>query len=329
VPNGITWTWTPNPAYAGVHGELPFNDPWWKVVAIIVLIVASIVGIIAAAMGEGTFNPGIKGHFEETDPGIVTSCCRPAPGGGVEGGTTVAGAAAVVASVALAVALADDADPMWRGQAATPPHAGELTTSERVEAKWSFIDVPQAGAPYRTKVSWEYARTTTGGVYTHGVEEIRENIHVVDDVTVSTPGTVHGPEGDLWVKASFRRPDGTNFSGPELYGLAIFRAPQGMNFVVPLADDGLGRDSKAGDGVYTGGLRLRDAIKRLKPAGQDIYGTWKVFVFGQDVNLVAPGTPPEIAAQTIGGFFVGSAVQLTFDPNLPCPLKAQGTIEVV
>ena len=42
-----------------------------------------------------------------------------------------------------------------------------------------------------------------------------------------------------------------------------------------------------------------------------------------------PGTPPEIAAQHIGGFFVASAITLTFDPNLPCPMKAQANITVV
>jgi hypothetical protein len=47
------------------------------------------------------------------------------------------------------------------------------------------------------------------------------------------------------------------------------------------------------------------------------------------VNLTKPGTPPEIAAQKIGGFVVASAITITFDPSLPCPLKAQGTITVV
>jgi hypothetical protein len=27
--------------------------------------------------------------------------------------------------------------------------------------------------------------------------------------------------------------------------------------------------------------------------------------------------------------FVGSAIQITFDPKLPCPVEAQGTIKVV
>jgi hypothetical protein len=56
---------------------------------------------------------------------------------------------------------------------------------------------------------------------------------------------------------------------------------------------------------------------------------WRVFVFAQDVNLTKPGTPPEIAAQHIGGFFIASAIEITFDPSLPCPLKAQASITVV
>jgi hypothetical protein len=329
VPTGLSMVWIPNPAYAGTHGELPFDDPWWKVLALIVLIVAAIVGIIAAALGAGTFNVGIKGTFEETDPGVVTSCCKPAPGGGLSGGTTVAGVAGVIASVALAVALSDSADPHWRGQEATPPAAGEFTTAEYVTAAWTFKDEPRAGQPYRTDVKWSYDRVTTGANYHYEVEEEQTNIHVTKDVKVATPATVSGHGGSLWVEATFTRPDSTVFAGPDLYTFALFQAPQGLFFEVPLTDDGISFDSGANDGVYTGGLNLERALPVLKQAGQDVYGIWKVFVFGQDVNRVAPGTPPQIAAQTIGGFFVGSAIQITFDPNLPCPLEAQGSIKVV
>jgi hypothetical protein len=45
------------------------------------------------------------------------------------------------------------------------------------------------------------------------------------------------------------------------------------------------------------------------------------------VNVTKPGTPPEIAAQHIGGFFVASAIHITFDPSLPC-LEAQAAITV-
>jgi len=329
VPTGLTMVWHPNPAYAGTHGELPFADPWWKVIALIVLIVAAIVGIIAAALGQGTFNVGISGEFDETDPGLVTKCCKPKPDGGVKGATTVAGVCGVIASGALAVACADEADPHWRGQQATPPAPGELTKAERVRASWQFLDEPWAGRPYRTKVQWAYERMTTGATYHHAVSEQQTNIHVTKEVIVTTPATVSGSGGTLWVEAGFLRPDGKPFTGPDLYSFALFQAPKGFMFLVPLTDDGIGYDRIANDGTYTGGLPLEQAARILKPLGQDVYGVWRVFVFGQDVNRVAPGTPPEIAAQTIGGFFVGSAVQITFDPNLPCPLEAQGSIKVV
>ena len=36
VPAKMTMAFHPNPAYAGIHGDLPFSDPWWKILAWIV-----------------------------------------------------------------------------------------------------------------------------------------------------------------------------------------------------------------------------------------------------------------------------------------------------
>lgn len=99
--------------------------------------------------------------------------------------------------------------------------------------------------------------------------------------------------------------------------------------MVPLQDDGLGFDPGASDGIYAGSLDLKRAYRTLFKYGLDVYGTWRIFLFAQDVNLTEPGTPPEIAAQQIGGFFVTSAVQITFDPTLPCPVETQGVVTVV
>jgi hypothetical protein len=73
---------------------------------------------------------------------------------------------------------------------------------------------------------------------------------------------------------------------------------------------------------------LKKAYRILLKYHMDVYGSWRVYVFAQDVNQTKPGTPPEIAAQQIGGFFIASAITITFDPSLPCPLSAQGTITV-
>ncbi len=326
VPTGMTLAWAPNPAFTGVHGDLPFSDPWWKILAIIIAIIAAIVAIVAAALGAGTASFGASGTFEETDPSV--SCCTPDPGAGPERDYTVAGVASAIATVAAAVALSDAADPFWRGQEKTPPAAAELTIGEKVIAEWTLPDAPNAGKPYTADVDWTYTRFTTGQTYEYSVSETQTNIHESDGVDVETPATVH-PFDPLWVRAKFHRPGGSLFKGSDLYSFALFRSPGSLYFVVPLTDDGLGFDPGANDGVYAGSLDLEGAYRLLLKHHLDVHGLWRVYVFAQDVNLTQPGTPPEIAAQHIGGFFVASAIHITFDPSLPCPLDAQGTINVV
>lgn len=321
VPTGLTMVWTPNPAFAGVHGDLPFSDPWWKVLAFIILIIAAIVAVVAAALGAGKASFSVGGTFDETEPSV--SCCTPK----VTGEFTVAGVASAIASVAAIVALSDTADPIWRGQEATLPAAGELTIGEKVVAKWSLPDAPNAGKPYTADVNWTYTRFTTGKVYEYSVRETQTNVHLSDAVEVEIPATVR-PFNPLWVRSKFHSRGTDLFKGPQLYAFVLFEAPGGLYFVVPMTDDGIGFDPSANDGVYAGSLDLEVAYRVLLNHHMDIHGVWRVYVFAQDVNQTKPGTPPEIAAQQIGGFFVASAISITFDPSLPCPLSAQGTITV-
>lgn len=325
VPTGCTAIWQSNPAYAGTHGDLPFSDPWWKILALIVLIVAAIVAVVAAALGAGAASFNVKGTFDESQPSI--HCCTQ-PSGGGKTGYTVAGVASAIASAALAVACSDEADPFWRGQEATPPAVGELTTGEKVVAKWSLSEAPNAGVAYPADVSWTYTRFTTGGSYEYSVNETQTNTHTSDSVEVTAPNQVKA-YGQLWAKAKFHRIGGALFKGPELYAFALFRAPQGLYFVVPLTDDGLGVDDAANDGIYAGVLDLERISRILLSQGEDVHGIWRIYVFAQDINPAQPGSPPQIAAQHISGFFVASAISITFDPSLPCPLKAQATIMVV
>jgi hypothetical protein len=328
VPTGLTMVWQPNPAYTGVHGELPFSDPWWKIIALVVLIVAALVGIIAAAVGGGKVMFSAGGIFEETNPSV--KCCSLKGAGSGKPEFTVAGVAGAIASGALAVACSDFADPFWRGQEATPPAKGEITTGEKVVAKWSLVEAPNAGNEYLTDVTFHYQRFTTGATYTHSVTETQSNIHVAGDVEIDTPVKVRAFKEPLWVRAKFNKKDNSSqFKSTDLYAFALFQSPGGLFLVEPLTDDGLGFDPGANDGIYAGSLDLERAYKLLLSQEQEVYGVWRVFVFAQDVNLTKPGTPPEIAAQHIGGFFVASAIEITFDPSLPCPLRAQAAINVV
>lgn len=331
VPTGIKMAWFPNPSFAGQFGDLPYSDPWWKILAIIVAALAALIGVIAAAVGGGSFNAGVKGTFNDDPSGPSVQCCTPNPGGSVKNdATTVAGVCGVITSVAIAVACSDAADPIYRGEQNTMPKAGELTVSETVDAHWRFVDPPNAGVPYKTKVKWHYERITTGASYGYDVNEEQTNIHVVDNVEVDTPATV-SREGTLWARAKFTKPGGTLYQGADLYTFCFFRSPDpnSLYFLMPLLDDGRSPDAAANDGTYSAALSLEVAQRYIAKAGGEVEGVWRVYVYAQEVNRTAPGTPPVVAAQTVGGNFVASAVSIKFDPSLPCPLKAQATITVV
>lgn len=331
VPTGITMTWFPNPPFSGQFGDLPYSDPWWKIIAIIVAALAAIVGLIAAALGAGTFNVGVQGKFDDDPNNPSVHCCTPKPGGSLKNdATTVAGVCGVICSVAIAVACSDAADPVYRGEQNTIPKPDELTVAEKVDAHWTFVDPPNAGVPYKTKVQWKYERITTGATYNYSVDEEQVNIHVVDHVEVDTPPTVHR-WNPLWARTKFTKPDGTLFRGPDLYTFCFFRSPDpnGLYFIAPLVDDGQRLDVTANDGTYTAELNLEEAARYITKAGGEVEGVWRVYVYAQEVNRTAPGTAPVLAAQTVGGNFVASAVSITFDPSLPCPLKSQATITVV
>jgi hypothetical protein len=326
VPRRLTMSFEPNPAYAGVHGDLPFSDPWWKVLAWIVFVVAAIVAIVAAIKGAGTASVTVGGTFDETTGDI--DCCEPDPG--AAGELSVAGAASVVAAVALAVGLSDDEDPWWRGQEATPPKPGELTVAEKVDVRFDYPGgAPKAGAPFPVAVDWRYERVTTGETYGHAVSETQTNVHVSDGVEVEVPAVHHAFSGPLVIKARFQRESGDLYRGVDLYAFALLRSPDDVYFIVPLVDDGISPDEAPNDGTYTGSIHLEYAYRILLQKKARLEGLWRVYVFAQDVNDATPDMLPEIAAKHIGGFMVASAINITFDSTLPCPLESQATVHVV
>ncbi|MCP4487185.1 MAG: hypothetical protein GY820_07695 [Gammaproteobacteria bacterium] len=329
IPKKMNMAFYPNPGYEGIHGDLPFSDPWWKILAWIVAIVAAIVAIIAAAVGAGQAYVGVGGTFDETEPSV--SCCEPDVAG-VAGETefTVAGVASIIATVAVAVGLSDAEDPWWRGQKATPPAKGEITHVEKVDVEFDYPGgAPNAGVAYPVDVKWTYQRVTNLNSYSHSVEEQQVNIHVSDGVEVITPDTHNAFEKPLVVKAKFQKTEGKYYLGPDLYAFALLQSPDGLYFRMDLLDDGIDFDEDPDDGTYTGSINMKSLYRVLLKRNLKLEGVWKVFVFAQDINDATPDMLPEVAATHIGGFMVASAIHLTFDPSLPCPLKAQASINVV
>ena len=328
VPTKMTMDFYSNPSYAGIHGDLPFNDPWWKILAWIVAAIAAIVAIVAAAMGEGTAGTAVGGTFDETTGDI--DCCTPEPGKIPGNSMTVAGVASAIATGAVAVGLSDDADPWWRGQEATPPSDGELTVAESVEVTFDYPDgAPQGGNPYPVQVKWYYQRVTTGKTYSYSIEETQKNIHINEGVEVEAPAVHRAFAEPLVIKSRFKRQGGKLFAGDDLYAFALLRSPDDMYFLVDLIDDGIDHDEKPNDGTYTGVIHLEKIYPILLKNELKLDGIRRVYVFAQDVNNATPDMLPQIAAQRIGGFMVANGLKITFDPSLPCPLEAQATVNVV
>ena len=305
-----------------------FRDRHLPSLAWIIAAIAAIVAIVAAALGAGQAFFAVEGTFDETDPSV--DCCEPdveTVAGETE--LTVAGVASLVATVAAAVGLSDAEDPWWRGQNATHPGSGEITQVERVDVVFAYPGgAPNAGVAYPVDVKWRYERVTDKASYTYTVDEQQTNVHVSDGVEVHAPATHNAFEGPLVFRARFLKQGAGWYKGEELYAFSLLRSPDGKYFPVDLMDDGIDHDDDANDGYYTGAIHFKEIYGYLRRRNLRLEGIWKIYVFAQDTNGATAEMPPEVAATHIGGYMIASAVHLTFDSSLPCPLTAQASVNV-
>ncbi|MHC8299031.1 hypothetical protein [Pseudomonas sp. ZS1P83] len=275
---------------------LPFEDPWWKVIACIVAAIAGIGAILEAAKGHGTAEVGIGGHGHD-NPADYEWCAPDPTALGTP--TTPAGALSTIANAAILVALADVADPWERGRQHANLVSGEVPVSEQVAVKIKYPAEMQAGTAFEVGVIWHYtAMLSSGRSVELRVEETRLNEHAVTwvleaphEITQSDP---------MFVKARATRADGSAFRSDELYGYAIFTTPGAMqSFQVPLLDDGNGLDDVAADGWFTAGGFIEEFLAKYGPF--DPVGEWSIQCFAQNVNDANSTMAPKVAATHIGG----------------------------
>ncbi len=310
---------TPNPAFAGQYGDLPFQDPWWKILLCIIVVIL----LIAAAIAEATGGTGsITVSTGDTDTGSpVGDCCGiRASGGGSS--YLAAGLVAAAAAVATAAALSDVRDPIRRGQDNTMPSAGEMTTGERLKASITYVEPVAVGRPFNVKADWTYTRLTTGNSYSYSVSETNQNVHVLSHYEIDAPDVVRLYQQRLWeVKAQFFDADGTQLRGKELFVQCFLIGPHGEFEQFVLQDDGITPDEKPLDGVYTGTFNFGAFEDKAK-------GLWMYYVIAQDVNNAQTDMTPEQAAQIIGGLVRTHQLTITFDGGT-CPLVPDGDVNVI
>jgi len=322
LPSNYTLTFTPNPAYGGQYSDLPFQDPWWKVLLCIIAVLLLIAAAIAEALdGTGSITVTAGGGGST---GSGSGCC----GVGASGGGTsyiAAGLIAAAAAVATAAGLSDERDPFRRGQDHTIPGPGEVTLSERVDAQLNFIEPVALGKPFAVGVKWQYQRTTNAKVYRFDVSETQHNVHVLSKYEINAPDVIRTYQKERFIiRGQFFDSRGGLLQGGQLFVQCFMVGPAGQFVQFLMQDDGNRPDDKPNDGVYTGSFDfLREVSK--DPTAR---GIWTYYVIAQDVNLATPDLTPEEAAQIIGGMVVTHQLVIDFDGG-SCPFVPDGHVNVI
>jgi len=296
---------------AGHTVDLPFKDPYWKVVIGVIMWILFIIAAILFLV-EITANLVSKlvGKYDDWK-----KCCE----------TPITGATLGFVAAGLVTwcvaALADDGDPFRKGQLKTAPLQGELTTGERVQIAAHPLGPVATGRPFAIKTSWKYHRDTTGKTYKHSAQEHLQNEHVLTRYEITAPNVVRVAEDPTFVvRGEFIAPRG-RFAGDDLFVLCTLEGQgplKGQSRRFLLQDNGVVPDEHANDGIYTGKLAFADVDK----------GFWKIYVTAQDVNNAQAHMQQDDAAKIIGGILLTHQVTIKFQGGT-CPLVPDGQVHVI
>ena len=319
------------PRYEGLHGPIPFDDPWWKAVALCVAIIAGLIAGVWALGGWIGWWDNPIGHVEQgsADPetGEVCRDCSPPDVG--NGYTSVSadpvwGAFLTLAVLAGAVALSDLIDPYRRGEAASPPKDKDLTQAETLDFELDYINLPLPGFPFRIGVDWEFTR--------HGVNlqdypkvvqrDDEVNIHYLDQVNVNTiDGNTDYPRSttreliitaDLTSQAFEARSkkeiaDKERAMPPEFYVYGVLRhRASGRTKTAIFRNDGNYPDVSQNDRIFTGTFPIVEV---------DPLGDYDIMVMVQNVNNAPSEWEAVEKAQVIGGFLYSRNFRIRHDQN--------------
>ncbi|WP_133257492.1 hypothetical protein [Paenibacillus montanisoli] len=308
----------PTQPYEGQYGDLPFQDPWWKVILAVVTFVLLVAAAIAEAVdGSGDVTAGGGGTHDLPNSSGGTYCTPTATGGGAS--KVAAGLLAGAATVAAIAGTSDVRDTFRKGQDQTAPASeGELTIAEDLELSFIYPEEIVPGKAFKVSVDWQYQRITTEGTYTHKDSETNTNIHILSKYDIIAPNEASLQEPFI-VKSQFYDADNNLFVGNQLFVQCFLIGPSGEWRSIVLQDNGVGEDREANDGTYTG-------VKYF--SADDRMGSWKYFVIAQDINHATPDMQPEEAAQIVGGMLLTNQLSITFGGG-NCPIVFDGEVNLI
>lgn len=292
---------------------IPFDDPWWKVVAWIIAAIASLGAIIQAKEGNGAAEIGVGGHGHDNP--VDYAWCIPDPAAlGKDNYMTPAGALSAIANAAILVGLADDEDPWERGRIAANLQPNELPVTETVSVDLQYPVEMRAGSPFDVGARWTYEGAfSTGRATAYSVDEIQPNAHLAQWEIDAPKEALHSKPIVVSIRGT--RPGGDFYKSDELYAFAIFTSPDEHSFRVPLLDDGGRFDSVAADSWFSGGVVIEELVGQspFNPIGE-----WRVQFVVQDVNDATADMPPKEAAQHIGGALLMAPISASQTNGTAC-----------
>lgn len=241
LPHHVVVGVLPNPPYAGQYGDLPFQDPWWKLVLCMIALILAAASAIVKGLSGGdlTVTGGTSGG---DDPGAPNCCGFQLQGGG---GSAVAAGLAAAATVATIAACSDARDPFRRGQDHTMPAGGASTTAEGFKLTITYLETMQLGKPFAIGAKWNYTRETTASALTYAVGETQHNVHVIDSYDITAPNVVRSYQREPFIFEA-------KFTGR-------WQALQGRRALRAVLPDRSGRTVAE---VPAGGQRSRRALRR-------------------------------------------------------------------
>ncbi|HEX2396462.1 MAG TPA: hypothetical protein VHI78_14030 [Bacteroidales bacterium] len=320
-PVDMTTSIAPVPAFTGQYGDLPFQDPWWKVLLAIIaflLIVAAAIAEAVSGTGSVTASTGCT-----VDPTTGATVCGPAASGG---GTSyvAAGLLAAAAAVATVAVASDERDIHRIGQDKTFPGTGEFTVQEKLTARIQYPEPVAPGKPFAVKVNWEYTRITqdTSSVvrtYTHAQTDTHQNTHVLSRYEIKSPDVVRVYKKEpIIVEGTFYNKDKKKMTGDSLFVKCFLIRDDGKTLSFIMQDNGLHQDKEAIDGIYTG----------IYYFNRTDFGLWKIYVIAQDINYANQNMEPEKAAQIIGGMLLTNQLTISFGGG-QCEFVPDGDVMVI
>lgn len=323
VPDHFDGTMVSNP---GNEDEIPFNDPWWKVVALIVAIIASIAAYKSVHDGIGI---GVTFDTDPEDPSNSSDniWCRPTNQNKMSQKNNEAVALAMLASMSWLVVASHKKDPWERGREKHPFNPENPRISESVVCDFDPPERLEAGAEWIVPGKWTYRATLRSGeVLEHTVKEEQTSEVFLSERRTTVPKNVVLGE-KIVVEVFLRDPSGSPMLGNSIFAYAIFNSPSKIRSRQVFFED---THAETGERLPPGTFHA--SIDTSEPVGDDPIGVWSIRLFAQKVNTATPEMPPKVAATHIGGELLIAPFVLARDDGTgtsTCELDGTYETEVV